>query len=61
MSEAQKLRLVFETYRAGKRLAMTGLRMRHPETSAEEIRRLWANQHLGTELFDEAYGALSCE
>lgn len=61
MSEAQKLRLVFETYRAGKRLAMTGLRMRHPETSAEEIRRLWARQHLGAELFDEAYGALSCE
>lgn len=61
MSEAEKLRRIFETYRAGKRLAMTGLRMRHPEASEEEIGRLWARQHLGAELFDEAYGALSCE
>jgi len=61
MSQAEKLRLVFETYRAGRRLAMTGLRMRHPEAGAEDISRLWARQHLGAELFDEAYGALSCE
>ena len=61
MSEAEKLKLVFETYRAGKRLAMTGLRMRHPDAGEEEIARLWARQHLGAELFDEAYGALSCE
>jgi len=61
MDEAEKLRLVFETYRAGQRLAVMGLRMRHPEASEDEVRRLWARQHLGAELFDEAYGALSRE
>lgn len=61
MSEAEKLRLVFETYRAGKRLAVTGLRIRHPEADEAEIERLWARQHLGTDLFDAAYGALACE
>ena len=59
MSEAEKLRLVFETYHAGKRLATTGLRIRHPEADEAEIGRLWARQHLGVELFDAAYGALS--
>jgi hypothetical protein len=61
MSEAEKLKLVFETYHAGKRLAVTGLRIRHPEAGEAEIERLWARQHLGDELFDEAYGALRCE
>ncbi len=61
MSEAEKLKLVFQTYRAGRRLAMTGLRIRHPEADEREIRRLWARQHLGAELFDEAFGAVSCE
>ena len=61
MSEADKLRLVFETYRTGRRLAMTGIRMRHPEASDGEVRRLWARRHLGAELFDRAYGVLSCE
>jgi hypothetical protein len=61
MSEAEKLRLVFETYHAGRRLAMTGLRLRHPEADEAELERLWARQHLGGKLFDEAYGALSCE
>jgi len=61
MSEADKLRLVFETYRAGRQLAMTGIRMRHPGASDDEVRRLWARQHLGGELFDRAYGVLSCE
>ena len=61
MGEAEKLRLVFETYRAGQRLAMTGIRMRHPEAADEEVRRRWARQHLGSELFDKAYGVLSCE
>ncbi len=61
MSEVEKLRLVFETYHAGRRLAMTGIRMRHPEAGDEEVRRLWARQHLGVELFDRVYGVFSCE
>ena len=61
MSEVEKVRCVFETYRAGRRLAMTGIRMRCPEASEEDVRRLWARQHLGEDLFDAAYGALSRE
>ena len=61
MSEAEKLTLVFATYHAGKRLAVMGLRMRHPEAGEAEIERLWARQHLGDDLFDKAYGALSRE
>lgn len=59
MGEAEKLRLVFDTYRVGQRLAMTGICMRHPEATDEEVRRIWAWQHLGSELFDKAYGVLS--
>ena len=39
MSEAEKIRLVFETYHAGKRLATTGLRIRHPEADEAEIKK----------------------
>ena len=61
MSEAEKLKLVFQTYRAGRRLAMTGLRIRHPEADEREIHRLWARRHLGADLFDEVFGAIRCE
>ena len=61
MGEAEKLRLVFQTYRVGRQLAMTGIRMRHPEATDDEVRRLWARRHLGSELFDRAYGVLSRE
>ena len=61
MPEAEKVRRVFETYGAGRRLAMAGIRIRHPEASEEEVRRQWARHHLGADLFDAAYGALSRE
>ncbi len=61
MSPADKLTLVFETYHTGKRLAMAGIKMRNPHANDEEIWQLWAREQLGTELYDMAYGALSCE
>ena len=61
MSPGAKLELVFQTYRTGKELAMAGIRMRHSEAGEAEVRRLWAQQHLGPKLFDAAYGALSRE
>jgi len=61
MSPGAKLELVFQTYRTGKELAVAGIRMRHPQASEEEIRRIWAREHLGPDLFEAAYGALSRE
>jgi len=56
MSPARKFQLVFHTYEMGRQLAIAGLRMRHPDATEEELWRLWAQQHLGRELFEEAYG-----
>jgi hypothetical protein len=56
MSPARKFELICDTYEMGKQLALAGLRMRHPEATEDELRRLWAQQHLGRELFEEVYG-----
>ena len=61
MSPEAKLELVFETYRTGKELAMAGIRMRNPRAGEQEVRRRWAREHLGPDLFEAAYGALSRE
>ncbi len=61
MSPKDKLKLVFKTYHTGRELAMAGIRMRYPQVDEAEVRRLWIQQHLGPELFDAAYGAMSCE
>lgn len=56
MSLGRRLELVFDMYDTGQQLAMAGLRMRHPGASEEELKRLWARQHLGQELFERVYG-----
>ncbi len=56
MSPARKFQLIFDTYEMGRQLAMAGLRMRHPNATREELWRLWAQQHLGRELFQKVYG-----
>ena len=56
MSPARKFELICDTYEMGKQLALAGLRMRHPNATEDELRRLWAQQHLGRELFAEVYG-----
>lgn len=61
MSPGVKLKLVFQTYHTGRQLAVAGIRLRHPEADEAEVRRLWTQQHLGPELFDTTYGAMSCE
>lgn len=58
---AEKLKLVFQTYYTGRRLAMAGIKMRNPHASEEEIWHLWARQHLGAESYDMAYGVMSYE
>ncbi len=61
MSPAEKLRLVFEAYQMGRQLAIAGIKMRNPHAGDEEVWHLWARKQLGTELYDMAYGAMSCE
>ena len=53
----RKLELAFDMYDTGRLLAMAGLRMRHPDASEEQLQRLWARQHLGSELFERVYGS----
>ncbi len=61
MSPARKLELICDAYHTGKQLAMAGLRMRHPQAGEQEIWWLWAEQHLGKELFEQVYGASTRE
>lgn len=56
MSPSKKLGLIFRAMHTGQRLAMAGLRQRHPEAGEQEIWHLWAKQHLGEELYHEVYG-----
>jgi hypothetical protein len=56
MSPARKFQLISDTYEMGKQLALAGLRMRHPNATEDELRCLWAQQHLGRELFEKVYG-----
>lgn len=56
MSPARKFEIICDTYEMGKQLALAGLRMRHPNATEDELQRLWAQQHLGPELFEEVYG-----
>ncbi|MCX5647257.1 MAG: hypothetical protein NTZ17_21630 [Phycisphaerae bacterium] len=56
MSPARKFQLIFDTYEMGRQLAMAGLKMRHPNASKDQLWRLWAQQHLGRELFEKVYG-----
>lgn len=37
---------------------MAGLRMRHPEANEKQLRRRFADMHLGPELAREIYGPM---
>ena len=57
MSPGRRLELVFDMCDTGRLLAIAGLRMRHPEATDEELKRLWAKQRLGDVLYERVYGA----
>lgn len=61
MPPAVKVRRIFSAYQTGKILAMTGLRLLHPDASVKQIWYLWAKKHLGGKLFEQVYGALPNE
>jgi hypothetical protein len=56
MSSSFKGELIFDAYRTGRELAMTGLRQSHPNPTEKQIWYLWAKKHLGEELFERVYG-----
>jgi hypothetical protein len=59
MSPARKFEIISGLYRMGQELTMAGIKMRNPEATEEQVWRLWARQHLGSQLFETVYGA-SC-
>lgn len=54
----RKLAMVLSANRAARALAMTGLKERHPDASADDLRRRFADLWLGPELAAKAYGSL---
>ncbi|MBL7153846.1 MAG: hypothetical protein ISS79_09020 [Phycisphaerae bacterium] len=56
MTPARKFELISQAYEFGRSLAMAGIRLRHPEATDQQVRQLWARQHLGDELYEKAYG-----
>jgi hypothetical protein len=56
MSPGRKLELVFDMSDTGQRLALAGLRMRHPDATEDRLWRLWLQQHLGHKLYERVYG-----
>jgi len=56
MSPARKFQLISEAYEFGRSLAVAGIRLRNPTATDEQVRQIWARQHLGHELYDLAYG-----
>jgi hypothetical protein len=56
MPPERKFQLIVHTYEMGRQLVLAGLRMRHPNATKEQLWRLWAQQHLGPELFEKVYG-----
>lgn len=56
MSGRRKLELVVEENRRARELALTGLRLRHPEAGPEELFRRLMDLLLGEALAAEVYG-----
>lgn len=57
----RRLQLADQMSRAVRELAMSGLRLRHPHASDAELRRRFADLHLGSELARRVYGPMGAE
>ena len=55
LADGRRLELAFDMCDTGRLLAIAGLRMRHPGASEDQLQRLWAIEHLGSELFEQVY------
>jgi hypothetical protein len=56
MSPSRKVALVEDANRTARRLAMAGIRMRHPDATEAERNRLLMDIVLGEELAERVYG-----
>lgn len=57
----RKLQMMEGLNRSARRLALTGLKQRHPHASPEELRRQLADMVLGVELAARVYGPLTVQ
>jgi hypothetical protein len=57
----RRLQLADQMSRAVRELSMSGLRLRHPQASEAELRRRFADLHLGSELARRVYGPIGPE
>jgi hypothetical protein len=57
-SPARKLAMVIDANRTARKLALTGLRERHPHDTEAQLRRRLADLWLGPDLAAKAYGPL---
>jgi hypothetical protein len=58
---ARKFELIVSANLASRELALCGLRMRHPEASAQQLERRLAGLWLGEELAAKGYGPLQTD
>lgn len=56
MSPARKASLIFDACRTGQKIALAGLKSRFPQATRQQLWHLWARQHLGAALYEQAYG-----
>ena len=61
MSAAKKLVWVGEMNRTVRKLAMAGLRQRHPNYTPAQHKRMMADLLLGKELAEKVYGAINVD
>lgn len=54
----RRARLVLDLCETAQRLALAGLRLRHPGATDAQLRRLWYEQSLGPELAAKVFGPL---
>jgi hypothetical protein len=54
----RKMQLADQMSRTVRELAMSGLRLRHPQAGETELRRRFAEIHLGAALAKQVYGPL---
>jgi len=57
MTPARKFELISQAYEFGRSLVIAGIRLRHPDATDAQVRIIWARQHLGDELYEQAYGS----
>lgn len=61
MSPADKIARIFSAYQTGQKIALAGLKSRHPQATAQSLWNLWAKQHLGEALYNIVYGTTENE